>query len=138
MKSRGSDLPEDGTEEQREPRSLRRRWGRGKSDTPAEEPEVSGEELGWIADLRTAKQQQTELGPGGAEPGPGRAAPPGRGPAPADFGPVGPGPGDPEPGAPRPRYAAPRLCPRSVNPGPRPNHPGANRPVRSRREPNTL
>ena len=95
MKSRGSDRPEDGAEEQREPRAPRRRWGRGKSESVAEEPEVSGEELGWIADLRTAKEQQTELGPGGAEAGPAHGEPGGWGAGSAgraDLGPADAGP----------------------------------------------
>ncbi|MBM0235763.1 hypothetical protein JNW91_30800, partial [Micromonospora sp. STR1_7] len=42
-----------------------RRWGRGRAEAEPEEP-VSGEEFGWIDDLRSAKQQRTELGPEGA------------------------------------------------------------------------
>ncbi|MFC5945837.1 hypothetical protein ACFPZ4_30800, partial [Micromonospora harpali] len=72
MRSRGSERPEDGPEEQREPRPKGRRWGRGRPDSEPEEP-VAGEEFGWIDDLRSAKQQRGELGPGGA---PGQAPPP--------------------------------------------------------------
>ncbi len=75
MRARGSDRPDDGPDEGREPRAKGRRWGRGgRSDDVVEEPEVSGEELGWIADLRTAKEQRSDLGPGGAD-GPAPAEP---------------------------------------------------------------
>ena len=62
MTSRGGEQPQDGPDERREPRAKGRRWGRGRGgdDTP---PEPAGEEFGWIDDLRTAKQQRTELGP---------------------------------------------------------------------------
>ncbi|HYN93867.1 MAG TPA: hypothetical protein VES42_08460, partial [Pilimelia sp.] len=45
-----------------------RRWGRGRPE-PAEEP-VDGEELGWLADLRSAKAARSDLGPGEGQPGP--------------------------------------------------------------------
>ncbi|KAB1128979.1 hypothetical protein F6X68_29615, partial [Micromonospora sp. AMSO12t] len=88
MKSRGSERPEDGPEERRDSRAKGRRWGRGKAEAEPEEP-ISGEEFGWIDDLRSAKQQRTELGPGGLEP----ASPPG--PRPGD--PTAPGPAGPPP-----------------------------------------
>ncbi|MFD1326064.1 hypothetical protein ACFQ4H_33805, partial [Micromonospora sonneratiae] len=66
MRSRGADRPEDGHDERRDPPAKSRRWGRARPENPAEEP-VSGEELGWIADLRTAKQQRSNLGPGAAD-----------------------------------------------------------------------
>ncbi|MEH1102351.1 hypothetical protein V6V16_24650, partial [Micromonospora sp. CPCC 205561] len=93
MRSRGSERPEDGPDERRDSRAKGRRWGRGKAEAEPEEP-VSGEEFGWIDDLRSAKQQRTELGPGGAEPTPppGASTPPGppphRGPGPAAAPPV--------------------------------------------------
>ncbi|PWU57914.1 hypothetical protein DLJ47_01025, partial [Micromonospora sp. S4605] len=83
MRSRGSERPEDGPDERRDSRAKGRRWGRGKAEAEPEEP-ISGEEFGWIDDLRTAKQQRTELGPGGGAPEPTPPARPGA--------PVPPGP----------------------------------------------
>ncbi|MBF9132641.1 hypothetical protein I0C86_27345 [Plantactinospora sp. S1510] len=152
MKSRGSERGEDGHDERREPRGKGRRWGRGKPEPAAvpEEPEVSGEELGWIADLRTAKEQQADIGPAGgtsADPpvrppsaydrlpelGPdsgGPTAPPGMDPA-ASAEPVRGRGGDaaPPPGAPVPdRRAAdsaePGLPPRPGEPRPSAVPPG--------------
>ncbi|MFB6397250.1 hypothetical protein AAFH96_29740, partial [Polymorphospora sp. 2-325] len=75
MRSRGSERPEDGSEEGRDARPKGRRWGRNRPE-PAEPEQVSGEELGWIADLRTAREQRADIGPGGAEPtGPRGGAP---------------------------------------------------------------
>ena len=93
MRSRGSDRPEDGRDEQPDPPAKGRRWGRGgRADAPAD-PAVGGEEFGWIDDLRTAKQQRVDLGPG-------------------DAGPAG-GPGDRPPG---PRREAPPAGPSGVEP----------------------
>ncbi|MET8838392.1 hypothetical protein ABZV78_31450, partial [Micromonospora sp. NPDC004540] len=73
--ARGPERPADGPDEGRDPRAKGRRWGRGKADA---EPEAAtaGEEFGWIDDLRTAKQQRSDLGPDGEAPG---AVPPARG-----------------------------------------------------------
>ncbi|PZF87598.1 hypothetical protein, partial [Micromonospora endophytica] len=76
MRSPGSERPEDGPDERR---GKGRRWGRGKSEAAREEP-GGGEDLGWIDDLRSAKQQGGDLGPDGmplSEPPPGPR--PGRG-----------------------------------------------------------
>lgn len=88
MNPRGSERPEDGPEERRDARAKGRRWGRGRSDA---EPEATsgGEDFGWIDDLRTAKQERSELGPGGAP-----AGGPGQVPSPA-VPPVRPAPGMP-------------------------------------------
>ncbi|BCB89040.1 hypothetical protein Psuf_063530 [Phytohabitans suffuscus] len=42
-----------------------KRWGRGKGEEPVDEP-VSGEETGWLDDLRTAKEEGAAIGPGAA------------------------------------------------------------------------
>ncbi|MEU4638922.1 hypothetical protein AB0F90_31375 [Micromonospora chalcea] len=83
--ARGPERPADGPDERRDPRAKGRRWGRGRAE-PELDPTVVGEELGWIDDLRTAKQQGGELGPEGdsSAPAPGR---PGAAPGPA----AGPG-----------------------------------------------
>ncbi|KAB1927808.1 hypothetical protein F8271_29320, partial [Micromonospora sp. ALFpr18c] len=80
MKSRGADRPDESPDERRDTRPKGRRWGRGRAEAEPEEP-VSGEEFGWIDDLRSAKQQRTELGPEGvaaeaATPRGGASAPP--------------------------------------------------------------
>lgn len=102
MKSRGADQPEESADRRRKGR----RWGRGKVEATAGEP-GTGEEFGWIDDLRTAKAQRAELGP---EDGPGRSTPPQR--PDADPGPSGTGATPPvrrdEPEAPRPRPDAGR------------------------------
>ena len=69
-------------------RSRGRRWGRG--GRPEDEQEqVSGEELGWLDDLRTAKAQRGSIGPGD------------------DQGPAGPPvPVPPAPAAPAPQSRA--------------------------------
>ncbi|PWU51431.1 hypothetical protein DLE60_32210, partial [Micromonospora globispora] len=67
MMARGPERPEDGPDERRDPRAKGRRWGRGRAD--AEPEDANGEEFGWIDDLRTAKEQRTELGPDGGPPG---------------------------------------------------------------------
>ncbi|MFC0100416.1 hypothetical protein ACFFKH_23205, partial [Micromonospora marina] len=103
--ARGPERPADGPDERRDPRGKGRRWGRGRAE-PELDPTVVGEELGWIDDLRTAKQQGGELGPdeGGPAPRP-DAEPswpdgePSRPPRPAAA--PGPGPGMP-PAAPGP------------------------------------
>ncbi|MBM0207394.1 hypothetical protein JNW90_33750, partial [Micromonospora sp. STR1s_5] len=63
MRSRGGDRPDEGPDERRDPRAKTRRWGRGRPAEPEPEAPVAGEEFGWIDDLRSAKQQRTELGP---------------------------------------------------------------------------
>ncbi len=112
MKSRGADQPEESADQRRKGR----RWGRGKAEAAADEP-VSGEEFGWIDDLRTAKAQRGELGPEG---GPAPAAPPQR--LGADPGPSGTGAAPPVrrdvPEAPRPRSDADRPPAPSGPPAP--------------------
>ncbi|PWR05218.1 hypothetical protein DKT68_28145, partial [Micromonospora acroterricola] len=92
MKSRGADRPDEGPDERRDPRAKGRRWGRGRAEAEPEEP-VSGEEFGWIDDLRSAKQQRTELGPDGAPAEPTR--PRGGAPVPPAGRPDGPAPAAP-------------------------------------------
>lgn len=119
MKSRGGDRPDEGPDERRDPRAKTRRWGRGRAAEPEPEEPVAGEEFGWIDDLRSAKQQRTELGPDGAPAEPNR---PRGGMPPAD--PTGP----PAPAAPRtpaepagPRGGGPESA---APPAARPGEPG--------------
>ncbi|MBM0278874.1 hypothetical protein, partial [Micromonospora tarensis] len=96
MRSRGGDRPDEGPDERRDPRAKARRWGRGRAAEAEPEEPVAGEEFGWIDDLRSAKQQRTELGPDGApaEPNrPPRATPPRVNSEIAWWGPPGRGPG---------------------------------------------
>ena len=72
MRSRGGDRPDEGPDERRDPRAKTRRWGRGRAAEPEPEEPAAGEEFGWIDDLRSAKQQRTELGPDGAPAEPNR------------------------------------------------------------------
>lgn len=139
MKSRGADRPDEGPDERRDPRAKGRRWGRGRAEAEPEEP-VAGEEFGWIDDLRSAKQQRSELGPDGAAVEP--AGPRGGAPVPPD-GPVpptphrgdpdgpaarrpagGPWPGDAPPPGRRPDERPPADRPRAAGPGvPAPGQP---------------
>ncbi len=111
MRSRGSDRGDDGHDERREPRGRGYRWGRGRPEEAPREPEVSGEELGWIADLRTAKERRGAIGPDDADP----AARPERLPGAPEPGRGLSGTGIPEP-APWPRPAAERRPPDEPTP----------------------
>ncbi|HEX5540137.1 MAG TPA: hypothetical protein VFX60_01015 [Micromonospora sp.] len=75
MRPRGANQPDDDAEERQDPPARGRRWGRGRgrSDDAAEEA-VSAEEFGWIADLRSAKEQRVDIGPGDDLPGPAEPA----------------------------------------------------------------
>ncbi|MFE7875069.1 hypothetical protein ACFUYE_32575, partial [Micromonospora humida] len=126
MTSRGGEQPQDGPDERREPRAKGRRWGRGRGgdETP---PEPVGEDFGWIDDLRTAKQQRTELGPEGGPVPPVRppAAPPvGRGAVAPPSGPVAPRVGQPvhrpDSAAARPAQPDRRPHPTPAGTGPEP------------------
>lgn len=88
MRSRGGDRPDEGADERRDPRAKARRWGRGRAAEPEPEEPVAGEEFGWIDDLRSAKQQRTELGPDGAPAEPNRPA--GGAPVPSHSSPISP------------------------------------------------
>ncbi|NGM11263.1 hypothetical protein ENC19_00495 [Verrucosispora sp. CWR15] len=126
MKS--SDRPDEGPDARR---GKGRRWGRGRSEAAPEES-AGGEDFGWIDDLRSAKQQRTELGPDGVAVEPPAAArrgperpgqePPVR-PAPAPVnhpGPDGPVPPPPGRGPAEPPRARPVDGPWPGNPPARP------------------
>lgn len=123
MRSRGGDRPDEGPDERRDPRAKTRRWGRGRAAEPEPEEPVAGEEFGWIDDLRSAKQQRTELGPDGAPAEPSRPA------AGAPAAPAGPRTGAPAApaggrgGAPVPPEAAAPPAPRQTDPGAGPRRP---------------
>ncbi|MEU1400724.1 hypothetical protein ABZ403_32330, partial [Micromonospora zamorensis] len=117
MRSRGGDRPDEGPDEGRDPRAKTRRWGRGRAAEPEPEEPVAGEEFGWIDDLRSAKQQRTELGPDGAPAEPSRpaAGAPAEPARPRTGAPAAPAGG--RGGAPVPPEAPAPPAPRQTDPG---------------------
>ncbi|HEY8534437.1 MAG TPA: hypothetical protein VIL44_11320 [Micromonospora sp.] len=106
MRSRDPERPADGPDERRDSRGTVLRWRRGRGERESAPP-MSQEELGWLTDLRIAKEQRVSIAPddpdedsvaptssgwrGGApdEPSSGRRAEPsGRHAAPDDAGDV--------------------------------------------------
>ena len=69
--ARGADRPDDDSGKKG------RRFGRGRPEQPAVPEEIPQEETGWLDDLRSAKQEQTAIGPGTA-PGEARTSKSGR------------------------------------------------------------
>ncbi len=134
MRSRGADRPDDDSEQRGEQTGRSRRlFGRAKQE-PAAQEQVPGEEIGWLDDLRTAKEQRAAIGPGTPE-GEAKTSKSGR---------TAPGPrdddGDDEP---PPRAgrdvagpdSAGTVTGRRAARSPQADHPGADAPRRSDREP---
>jgi hypothetical protein len=67
VKSRDPDGFPDEAPESGAARGKGKRWGRAKPDR-SEEIELQGEDLGWLDDLRSAKQDQADIGPDGTAP----------------------------------------------------------------------